>query len=193
MVKLSFNSRDEFRNWLMENALSNQGVWIEFNKSKSSNTLKANEALEEALCFGWIDGQVKSIDDKTYIKYFKQRSSNSIWSEKNKKLVEELEKKNLMTDYGRKKVEIAKKNGNWDKSTSDVLTDEHVRIFKEMLISYEEEYQNFQRMSKSIQNTYMKSYFFCAKTEEGKKKRFNDILLRLKLNLNPMESLKGKI
>lgn len=193
MIKLSFNNRSEFRKWLMENALSNEGVWIEFSKNKSDNCIKANEALEEALCFGWIDGQIKSVDEHKYLKYFKQRTNNSIWSEKNKKLVEKLEKKNLMTDYGRYKIECAKKNGNWDKTTKDELTIENINTFEKMLVHYVEEYRNFQNMSKSIRNTYMKSYFFGAKTIEGKKKRFAEILIRLKNNLNPMESLKGKI
>jgi len=71
--ELLFTSRNEFRNWLHENCLSSGGVWLLFGKSGGPKTIKANEALEEALCFGWIDGQMRSIDDKTYIKYFSLR------------------------------------------------------------------------------------------------------------------------
>jgi len=67
---LLFNSRTEFRNWLQENCLSSSGVWLLFGKSGGPKTIKASEALEEALCFGWIDGQMQRIDDATYIKYF---------------------------------------------------------------------------------------------------------------------------
>ena len=70
--------------------------------------MKADEALEEALCFGWIDGQMKSMNETSYRKYFSLRRDNSKWSEKNKKLVEQLEKQGIMTDYGRKKIEEAK-------------------------------------------------------------------------------------
>ena len=70
-----------------------------FGKSGGPKTLKANEALEEALCFGWIDGQMQSIDDKSYIKYFAIRGKDSKWSDKNKALVGELEKQGLVTDW----------------------------------------------------------------------------------------------
>ena len=63
--------------------------------------MSANDALEEALCFGWIDGQMRSIDDKTYVKYFSVRGKNSKWSDNNKAIAEELEKQGVMTDYGR--------------------------------------------------------------------------------------------
>jgi len=192
MNQMFFKNRMEFRKWLMENALSDQGIWIVFSKQKSSDTIKASEALEEALCFGWIDGQIKSIDENTYIKYFKQRSNNSNWSEKNKKLVEILEQKNLMTDFGRKKVEYAKQNGRWEQSERKSLTDEQRQQFEDMLKPFETAYANFKKMSQSVRNTYMASYFFGAKTEEGKKKRFNNIIERLNLNLNPVESMKDK-
>ena len=164
-----------------------------FSKQKYSNTIKTDEMFEEALCFGWIDGQIRSIDENTYIKYFKQRSNNSNWSEKNKKLIEVLEQRNLMTDYGRKKIEYAKQNGYWEQSERKSLTDEQRQQFENMLKPFEKAYANFQKMSPSVRKAYMASYFFGAKTEEGKQKRFNTIIERLNLNLNPMESMKNKL
>ena len=64
---LQFANREEFRKWLGENCLSSGGVWLLFWK-KGLKTIKADEALEEALCFGWIDGQMKKIDENTYKK-----------------------------------------------------------------------------------------------------------------------------
>lgn len=81
---IEFANREEFRNWLYENCLLKDGVWLLFRKSGEPKTIKANEALEEALCFGWIDGPMQSIDDKTYKKYFSMRRDNSKWSEKTK-------------------------------------------------------------------------------------------------------------
>lgn len=109
---LEFADREEFRKWLCENCLSNAGVWLLFGKAGGPKTIKAGEALEEALCFGWIDGQMQSIDDKTYKKYFSMRRDNSKWSEKNKALAERLEERGLMTDFGRTKIEEAKKTGS---------------------------------------------------------------------------------
>ncbi|MCL2462402.1 MAG: hypothetical protein FWF44_07025, partial [Defluviitaleaceae bacterium] len=98
MDQLTFRTRAEFREWLFENALSGEGVWLVFDKGKPPATIKAGEALEEALCFGWIDGQMRSVDERTYLKYFKRRANGSAWSEKNKKLAGELEASGSMTD-----------------------------------------------------------------------------------------------
>lgn len=93
---IEFANREEFRNWLFENCLSKDGVWLLFRKSGDPKTIKASEALEEALCFGWIDGQMQSIDDKTYKKYFSMRRDKSKWSKKNKALTKSLEERGLM-------------------------------------------------------------------------------------------------
>ena len=111
---MEFANREDFRKWLQSHCRSNTGVWLLFGKAGGAKTLKASEALEEALCFGWIDGQIQRIDDKTYKKYFSLRRENSKWSEKNKALVKSLEEQGLMTDWGRKKIEEAKKNRQWD-------------------------------------------------------------------------------
>lgn len=84
---LAFSDRAAFRAWLDKNGTSSNGVWILFGKKGGPVTLTAGEALEEALCFGWIDGQMKSIDNKTYKKYFSIRRANSKWSERNKTLL----------------------------------------------------------------------------------------------------------
>ena len=70
---LQFATRGEFRAWLEDHSLSEEGVWLILGKAGGPKTIKAGEALEEALCFGWIDGQMQSLDDKTYRKYFSQR------------------------------------------------------------------------------------------------------------------------
>ena len=79
---LKFTDRDEFRAWLNEHCLSGDGVWLLFGKTEEVKTITALQALEEALCFGWIDGQMQSLDDKSYKKYFSARRKKSKWSEK---------------------------------------------------------------------------------------------------------------
>ena len=123
---IEFSNREELRTWLSENCLSKDGIWLLFRKSGESKTIKANEALEEALCFGWIDGQMQSIDDKTYKKYFSMRRDKSKWSEKNKALTKSLEERGLMTEYGRKKIEEAKNNGQWNAPKSMEITEDHI-------------------------------------------------------------------
>lgn len=190
MRRMLFENRLEYREWLTKNALSDEGIWLVFGKNNSTETLKADEALEESLCFGWIDSQIQSIDENSYIKYFKQRSSTSSWSERNRSLVEKLESQGLMTDFGRAKIENAKQNGRWNPPEPERLTDEQLQQFEDMLKSYETAYANFIKMPRSARGAYSASYFFGAKTEAGKQKRFNTIIERLNLNLNPMESMK---
>ena len=133
MNRMLFKNRAEFRKWLTTNALANEGIWLIFGKDTKVETIKASEALEEALCFGWIDGQIRSVDKNTYIKYFKQRDIASNWSDKNKGLVKKLEALGLMTEFGRTKIKIAQQNGRWTPTKPSPLTDEQFQSFEDML------------------------------------------------------------
>lgn len=182
---LKFKKREDFREWLQSNVLQSEGVWLLFGKSGGPKTIQAKEALEEALCFGWIDGQMQSIDDKTYKKYFALRRKDSKWSEKNKGIVEQLEKQGIMTDYGRKKIQEAKENGQWNVCKAPAITEEQIMSLSSKLQDYEPAYTNFQAMSPSVKKTYTKGYF-AAKTEEGRDKRLSWMIARLNENLKPM-------
>ncbi len=182
---LQFTTRTEFRNWLDENSQSNAGVWLVFSKSDSLKTLTAAEALEEALCFGWIDGQMAKIGERSYKKYFAPRRARSKWSEKNKTLVADLEKRGLMTDFGREKIAEAKKNGMWDAQDLMKLTDEQVEVLANLLKDYERAYANYQNMPPSVRKTYARAYYD-AKTDAGREKRLAWIVERLDKNLRPM-------
>ena len=182
---IKFANREEFRKWLNDNCLTSEGVWLLFGKAGGPKTIKAAEALEEALCFGWIDGQMQSLDDKTYKKYFSARREKSKWSDKNKKLVQSLEERGLMTEHGRKKIEEAKKNGQWDAPDLMALTEEHIAILSELLEKYESAFTNFQAMPLSVKKTYTRAYFD-AKTDAGREKRLAWIVDRLNKNLRPM-------
>lgn len=182
---MEFANREEFRKWLSENCLSEEGMWLLFGKAGGPKTIKAGEALEEALCFGWIDGQMQSIDDKTYKKYFALRRENSKWSEKNKALVKNLEEQGLMTDFGRMKIEEAKKNGQWDAPKALAVTEEQIAFLSDLLKEYEPAYTNFLAMSLSAKKTYTRAYFD-AKTDAGREKRTAWMVDRLNKNLKPM-------
>lgn len=182
---MEFTSREDFRKWLSDNCLSTEGIWLLFGKAGGPKTIKAGEALEEALCFGWIDGQMQSIDDKTYKKYFSQRRENSKWSEKNKGLADQLEKQGKMTDYGRKKIEEAKKNGRWDAPKAPAVTEEQIGFLAVLLKEYEPAYTNFLSMSLSVKKTYTRAYFD-AKTDDGREKRLSWMVDRLNKNQKPM-------
>lgn len=182
---LEFANREEFRSWLSEHCLTSAGVWLLFGKAGGPKTIKAGEALEEALCFGWIDGQMQSLDDKTYKKYFSPRREKSKWSEKNKKLVQSLEERGLMTDFGRRKIEQAKQNGQWDAPDLMTLGEEEIALVSALLEGYEPAYTNFQAMPLSVRKTYTRAYFD-AKTEAGRERRLAWMVDRLGKNLKPM-------
>lgn len=182
---IKFVNRDEFREWLNDNCMSDTGVWLLFGKTGGPKTIKASEALEEALCFGWIDGQMQSIDDKSYKKYFSARRDKSKWSEKNKALAESLEKRGLMTDFGRRKIEEAKKNGQWYAQKTAEVTEEQIALIYALLEGYEPAHTNFEAMSLSVKKTYTRAYLD-ARTDAGREKRFAWMVDRLNKNFKPM-------
>ncbi len=182
---LVFQDREAFRLWLFENCSSSAGVWLVFGKAGGPKTVKAGEALEEALCFGWIDGQMQRIDDQTYKKYFSPCRAHSKWSEKNKALAERLEAQGRMTDFGRKKIEEAQKNGQWDAPRPAAVTEEQIAELSAVLKGCEPAWSNFQAMSPSVQKTYTRAYFD-TKTAAGREKRLAWMVDRLNQNLKPM-------
>lgn len=182
---ICFPTREDFRTWLADNCESTDGVWLLFGKAGGPKTLKASEALEEALCFGWIDGQMQSIDGATYRKYFSQRRVNSKWSEKNKALVEKLEGQGSMTDHGRAKIEEAKRNGQWDAPKPQQATEDQIEQVARALEGHEPAHANFLAMSPSVKKTYTRAYFD-AKTDAGRDRRLAWMIERLDKNLKPM-------
>lgn len=182
---MEFANREEFRAWLSQNCLTSDGIWLLFGKAGGPKTIKAGEALEEALCFGWIDGQMQRIDDKSYKKYFSMRRENSKWSEKNKALVKTLEERGAMTDFGRKKIEEAKENGQWNAPKPAAVTEEQILQLSALLEGYEPAFTNFQAMSLSVKKTYTRAYLD-AKTDAGREKRIAWMVDRLDRNLKPM-------
>ena len=171
---LRFKTREAFREWLSENCRRREGVWLEFGKTKEVETLSANDALLEALCFGWIDGVMKKMDD------------TSKWSQKNKALVQELEACGAMTEYGRRKIEEAKKNGQWDNAASpSAISEEQIAAVAALLKENAQAYTNFQKMPASVKKTYTRAYLD-AKTEAGRSRRLAWMMDRLEKNLKPM-------
>lgn len=146
---------------------------------------QSRQALEEALCFGWIDGQMQSIDAKTYKKYFSIRREKSKWSKKNKELAQSLEKRGLMTDFGRAKIQEAKENGQWDVPDPMAVTDQQIACLSALLEGREPAFTNFQAMTMSVKKTYTRAYFD-ARTDAGRQKRLAWLTDRLDKNLRPM-------
>jgi uncharacterized protein YdeI (YjbR/CyaY-like superfamily) len=110
-----FNSSESFRSWLEKNHNESIGIWMIFyRKHKNIECIKYTEALEEALCFGWIDSIIKKVDDDHYVRKFTPRTNTSKWSELNKKIVISLIEKGKMTNAGLEKIDIYLKTGRVD-------------------------------------------------------------------------------
>jgi uncharacterized protein YdeI (YjbR/CyaY-like superfamily) len=108
-------SRKAWRAWLQKNHASSSGIWLVYAKKHTGiPSLTYSEAVEEALCFGWIDSLVHPIDDSLYKQIFTPRKDKSAWSPLNKKRVGRLIADGVMTPAGMKLIDIAKKNGQWN-------------------------------------------------------------------------------
>jgi uncharacterized protein YdeI (YjbR/CyaY-like superfamily) len=107
--------RAEWRAWLEANHRASGGVWlITWKRRAGEPTVGYEEAVEEALCFGWIDGVIRRVDDDRLMEWFAPRRPKSTWARTNKERVARLEATGLMTDAGRRAVEIARTNGSWE-------------------------------------------------------------------------------
>lgn len=180
-----FESRRDFREWLEQNHSQPEGMWLILGKDGGPTTVSAMDALEEALCFGWIDGQIRRIDDTTYKKYFSPRRKKSPWSTRNKELVKKLHRLGLITPAGEIAIKAAKESGSWNVEF-EKITDGQVEDFKELLFGHEPARSHFLKMSPSVQKNYT-GFYLSAKREETKVKRFLQIVDRLDKNLKPLE------
>jgi uncharacterized protein YdeI (YjbR/CyaY-like superfamily) len=183
--ELLFENRQDFREWLNENHDKSPGIWMVFGKTRNLKTIKAQEALEEALCFGWIDGQFNSINEDKYLKRFTPRRRGSKWSEKNKGIVEKLISSGRMTEFGLKAIEEAKKTGNWDIPKAEPINEDGIDILVKALSGADLALSNFLKMPVSVKRTYAALYLD-AKKEETRVKRLQKIIERLNENKKPM-------
>jgi len=112
---LGFASRGEWREWLASNHGSSGGAWLLIHKKGSSRRgLRYEEAVEEALCFGWIDSRVRAHDADRFVQWFSPRKGGSTWSETNRRRVGRLTRRGLMTEAGLRRVRAARRDGSWD-------------------------------------------------------------------------------
>ncbi len=122
---LRFTDRHEWRGWLQVNHRICSEAWLViYKKHAADKGLSLNEAIEEALCYGWIDGTLKPIDDETYSLRFTLRKKNSLWAISNIRRVERLTESDLMTEAGLAAVREAQQNGQWEQALKREQTQE---------------------------------------------------------------------
>ena len=106
--------RQVWRRWLKKNGPDSSGVWLViYKKNSDESRITYVEAVEEALCYGWIDSTANKLDEKRYLQYFSPRKPKSIWSKSNKKRVVKLIREGRMTTHGLAKINAAKRDGSW--------------------------------------------------------------------------------
>ena len=179
-------SRSDWRNWLENHHQTKQSVWLIFYRvSTKIPSLSWSEAVDEALCFGWIDSTKKTIDNERYMQYFTRRKPKSNWSRINKEKVEVLIKKRLMTQAGIKAIENAKDNGSWT-----ILDDvENLVVPKDLKIALSKNTSSkefFESQSKSKQKILL-YWIVSAKRIETRNKRIAEIVRSAALNKRPKQ------
>lgn len=123
LPELLLSDPQQWRDWLEGNHASSPGVWLVLHKKGGSvTTLTWATALDEALCFGWIDGQAKKRDDESSLQRFTPRGPRSMWSLRNVGHIERLETEGKMRDAGRAAVESAKADGRWERAYAGPAT-----------------------------------------------------------------------
>jgi uncharacterized protein YdeI (YjbR/CyaY-like superfamily) len=182
MMTENFADRDKWRAWLAENYQTEKELWLIFHKKHTGKPgLTHVEAVEEALCFGWIDGILKRIDDEKHTIRFSPRRRNSIWSEHNKKRIRKLIKEGRMTNAGLAKVREAKANGQWDKAAQREDTALVPAELAEALAGNERARLNFEGLAPSYRRQFI-YWVAIAKRDETRRKRIEETIRLLVRN-----------
>lgn len=123
MVKRLFKSQAHWHAWLEQNHEDPDGIWVHFAKKGSGMvTVTYDEALDTALCFGWIDGQLRAHDEATFVRKFTPRRARSVWSKVNRAKAEKLMADGRMQAAGHRAIERARTGGEWDSAYDSART-----------------------------------------------------------------------
>lgn len=179
-------SKKQWRQWLKENHNSQQAVWLILYKKESNKPVIAwSEAVEEALCFGWIDGKRKSIDEEKFMQFFSKRKAISTWSKVNKEKVQQLIDEGSMTKAGLASIALAQQNGSWtilDEVEALIIPKDLEAAFKTKPGSK----QFFTGLSKSVRKA-MLQWLVLAKQQETRQKRIVEIATLAAQGLKPKQ------
>ena len=174
--QLHFINRDEWRAWLETNHATASELWLVIYKKHTGKVGVAyEEAVEEALCFGWIDGVMHRIDDEKYALRFSPRKKNSVWSESNKRRVAKLIKQGCMTEAGLAKVNEAKANGEWQAAAQREDTPKIPDDLDRALKANRQAQRNFDRLAPSHKRQYL-YWIDSAKRDETRQRRIQETI-----------------
>ncbi|MBU6343408.1 MAG: YdeI/OmpD-associated family protein [Bacteroidetes bacterium] len=174
-------NRAEWRAWLEANHASAEGVWLVYFKKESGKPrVEYSDAVEEALCFGWIDSKPNKIDEYSYKQLFSPRKPKSNWSKLNKERIERLSAAGLMTPAGWATVEWAKQNGTWD-ALNEVEALLEPPELTEALNAIPEARKNWDQFSRSPKRAILE-WILNAKRPDTRAKRIQETVEQAALN-----------
>ncbi len=180
--KLHVTNRDDWRAWLRKNYDTKKEVWLIYYKRHTGKPrIPYDDAVEEALCFGWIDSLVKKIDDEKFVQKFTPRKGKSKWSEANKKRARKMIKEGKMTKAGLAKIREAKSNGEWFK-TAPVKKELVIPAYiKKPFAANEKALDNFNNLANGYKRQLV-GWITSAKREETRKRRLTAAIRLLEQN-----------
>lgn len=177
-------TKQHWREWLSKNHIVKDAVWVVFyNKKSTKPTISWSDAVDEALCFGWIDSKAVTLDSESHKQYFCKRKPNSTWSKINKEKIEKLISDNLMAKAGFDVIEIAKQNGSWtilDEVEELIIPKDLEREFNRHMGSRD----FFLSLSKSVRKIIL-SWIVLARRPETRQKRIAETAANAGKNLKP--------
>jgi uncharacterized protein YdeI (YjbR/CyaY-like superfamily) len=180
--ELYFERDVEWYDWLLAHHDQYKAVYLVFYKLETNiPSMRWEEAVKVALCFGWIDSTVKSLGNGKRIQYFSPRNPKSTWSKLNKTYIGELEKSGLIQDPGYKMIELAKTKGTWsamDDVENGIIPEDLQAAFDSNPLAFE----NYQNFSRGYRKSYL-SWLNSAKRPETREKRINEIVRLCRANI----------
>jgi uncharacterized protein YdeI (YjbR/CyaY-like superfamily) len=186
--------RKSWRNWLKNNHLQYQFIWLLLHKKSSPDkSVNYEEAVEEALCFGWIDSKPRKKDEHTFLLFFSRRKPKSVWSAINKKRIVKLIADGQMMPAGLASIEIAKANGSWtsiDDVEAMIMPVELVKAFKKNKLAA----TNFNAFPASAKKGIFQ-WISSAKTDATRAKRIFETVSLAEKNIraNQWKGLKNTV
>jgi uncharacterized protein YdeI (YjbR/CyaY-like superfamily) len=182
---LSFEDKGQFRAWLELNHSRSGGIWLVLHRKEvAEGRLTHFEALDEALCFGWIDSQLRKLDEHRFILRFSPRRPNSLWSENNKERALRMMRAGRMTEHGLKKIKEARRNGRWSKAYRLKRKRAVPADLERALQKDRAAWAYFKGLATGYQNQYI-YWVEDAKREETRKRRIAAVVKRARKGLRP--------
>ena len=180
-----FRCGEDWRRWLHENHGEENEAWVVIQKARSPDEgLSYEEAVDEAMCFGWIDDKMRRLNDHEFTQRFSPRRPRSIWSRINRDRAERLNEEGRMTGAGLRAIEEAKSNGRWEKAYTSREPPETPDDLLEALKESLEAYRNFMGFPNSARFMYI-HYINDAKRAETRARRIRRVVERAEQDKRP--------